>query len=109
MSNLKPLEAGVMFWAGDNPRQIVQGVKALGVQSGQLGIAGDYLLLGAAPLWREALEQEQFTLVTAFAAYTTAGLPAGGCTSGTGGGSGIGGIGGRGRRGLFGGGGGGGT
>jgi len=70
MSTLKPLEPGVMFWAAANPQQVIQGVKALGVRSGQLGVAGDYLLDGAAPLWKYACEAEEFTIVTVFGAYT---------------------------------------
>jgi sugar phosphate isomerase/epimerase len=70
MSALKPLEPGVMFWAAANPTEVIQGVKALGVRSGQLGVAGDYLLEGAAPLWKYACESEDFTLVTVFGAYT---------------------------------------
>ena len=70
MSTLKPLEPGVMFWAAANPTEVIRGVKALGVRSGQLGVGGDYLLDGAAPLWKYACESEDFTLVTVFGAYT---------------------------------------
>ncbi len=70
MSTLKPLEPGVMFWAAANPGEVIRGVKALGVRSGQLGVGGDYLLDGAAPLWKYACESEDFTIVTVFGAYT---------------------------------------
>lgn len=69
MSNLKPMEIGVMFWAGENPREIIQRVKALGVRCGQLGVTGEYPLAGAAEAWKAALAAEDFTLVTVFAAY----------------------------------------
>ena len=70
MSTLKALEPGVMFWAAANPTEVIRGVKALGVRSGQLGVGGDYLLDGAAPLWKYACESEDFTIVTVFGAYT---------------------------------------
>ena len=70
MSNLRALEPGVMFWAAANPTEVIRGVKALGVRSGQLGVAGDYLLDGAAPRWKYACESEDFTMVTVFGAYT---------------------------------------
>lgn len=69
MSKLKPLEVGAMFWAGPNAQSILQNLKALGMRSGQLGIGPDYLLAGAAPLWRHAIAAEDFTLVTVVAAY----------------------------------------
>ena len=70
MSTLKPLEPGVMFWAAPHPAEVIRGVKALGVRSGQLGVGGDYLLDGAAPLWQYACDAEDFTLVTVFCAYS---------------------------------------
>lgn len=69
MSQLKPLETGVMFWVGPNPVEIIRRVKSLGVRCGQLGVTGDYLLHGAAPLWKYALDAEDFSLVTVFGAY----------------------------------------
>jgi sugar phosphate isomerase/epimerase len=72
MSNqaLKPLEAGVMFWAGRPPLETVREQKALGVRCGQLGVPGHVPIdLAAAAQWRAALEAEQFTLLTVFAAY----------------------------------------
>lgn len=69
MPILKPLQVGAMFWAAPQPREIIRGLKSLGLSSGQLGIGPDYLLLGAGPLWKHVLEQEDFTLVTVFGAY----------------------------------------
>ncbi len=67
MQDLKPLEPGVMFWAG---RDSLAEMKSLGVRCGQLGIAGGTELDRAAAFdWREALGREDFTLVTVFAAY----------------------------------------
>lgn len=68
MQPLTPLEPGAMFWTD---RDHVAGIKALGVRCGQLGVDPS-LELGdtAAEDWRTALEQEQFTVVTVFAAYT---------------------------------------
>jgi len=69
MQALENLEIGVMFWAGGDPRETLRGVKEFGVRCGQLGIPGDMDLSGAAAAWKEALEEEQFTIVTVFAAY----------------------------------------
>jgi sugar phosphate isomerase/epimerase len=69
MPDLKPMEVGVMFWAGPDPVQTLREVKALGVRCGQMGIPGDMKLDGAAPAWKAALASEEFTLVTIFAAY----------------------------------------
>jgi len=69
MSNLNVLEVGAMFWAGADPRAILANLKSIGFRSGQLGIGPEYLLTGAAPLWKYALAVEEFTLVTVFAAY----------------------------------------
>ena len=67
MSSLNALEPGVMFWTG---RDHVAEVKQLGVRCGQLGIDPSFEFTDtAADDWRSALEQEQFTLVTVFAAY----------------------------------------
>src|SRR5574341_460333 len=60
----------LMFWAGPDPVATIRGVKALGVRCGQMGIPGDLKLEGAAPVWKAALEAEQFALVTVFAAFT---------------------------------------
>jgi sugar phosphate isomerase/epimerase len=64
------LKPGVMFWAAPNAREVIAGVKSLGVDCGQLGIGGDFVLEGVAGEWAEALRAESFTLQTVFAAYT---------------------------------------
>lgn len=69
MQNLKELEIGVMFWAGRDPRTTIQEVKSFGVRCGQLGIPGDMDLSRSAVAWREALQAEDFTIVTVFCAY----------------------------------------
>ena len=69
MRAVDDLGIGVMFWAGPNPRGIIQEVKSLGVRCGQMGIPGDYVLEGVADEWRQALEEEDFALATLFAAY----------------------------------------
>jgi len=64
------MEIGVMFWAGRDPVPTLREVKSLGVRCGQLGLPGQVSLdAAAAAAWRQALEAEQFTLVTVFAAY----------------------------------------
>lgn len=67
MPTLKPLEPGVMFWAGrDEPSAIA----ALGVRCGQLGFAGDAVLDRAqAGAWRASLDRHSLEIVTLFAAY----------------------------------------
>lgn len=65
---MKPLEIGVMFWAGRDPRETLAELKTLGFQSGQLGIPGD-LDLSCATAWRDALEVASFHIFTVFAAY----------------------------------------
>jgi sugar phosphate isomerase/epimerase len=70
MPALKELEVGVMFWAGRDPVETLREVKALGVRCGQLGVPGNVAIDDAsAAAWKSALEAEQFTLVTVFAAY----------------------------------------
>ncbi len=70
MPDLKPLEVGVMFWAGRDPLETVREQKSLGVSCGQLGVPGHVPMDGQAIAdWRNALESEYFTLVTCFAAY----------------------------------------
>jgi sugar phosphate isomerase/epimerase len=70
MPNLSELEVGAMFWATPDPVAAIREAKALGVRCGQLGIPGDLPLDGAAAAWKAALQAEDFTLVTAFCAYT---------------------------------------
>lgn len=70
MQALRDMEIGVMFWAGRDPVETLREVKSLGVRCGQLGVPGEVSLDQAArKAWKEALEAEQFTLVTIFAAY----------------------------------------
>ena len=69
MQNLRDLEIGVMFWAGRDPVETVRELKALGARCGQIGIAGDVPLQGAAAKWKAALAAENFPVVTAFCAY----------------------------------------
>jgi sugar phosphate isomerase/epimerase len=67
MSALRELEIGAMFWAG---RDTVPRIKSLGGRCGQLGIGGDVPMdRAAAESWKNTLEQEDFTVVTCFAAY----------------------------------------
>ncbi|MBM3810540.1 MAG: sugar phosphate isomerase/epimerase [Acidimicrobiia bacterium] len=59
-----------MFWAGRDPLDTVREQKSLGVRCGQLGVPGNVPMdLASAAQWRAALEAEQFTLLTVFAAY----------------------------------------
>lgn len=70
MPVLKNMEIGVMFWAGRDPLETIREVKSLGVRCGQLGVPGHVPMdLAAAAQWNQALDVEQFTLVTVFAAY----------------------------------------
>jgi sugar phosphate isomerase/epimerase len=70
MQGLKDLEIGVMFWGGRDPVETLRENKELGVRCGQIGISGE-IDIGAEKqaAWKSALEAEQFTLVTVFAAY----------------------------------------
>jgi sugar phosphate isomerase/epimerase len=70
MQALKDMEIGVMFWGGRDPVETLREVKALGARCGQIGIPGD-MDLGekSRAAWKSALESEQFTLVTVFAAF----------------------------------------
>jgi sugar phosphate isomerase/epimerase len=70
MQLLKDREIGVMFWAGRDPVETLRELKALGARCGQIGIAGDFPLAGAAAQWKAALQAEDFPVVTAFCAYT---------------------------------------
>ncbi|HET9320237.1 MAG TPA: sugar phosphate isomerase/epimerase [Bryobacteraceae bacterium] len=69
MQLLRDLEIGVMFWARRDPVETIRELKALGARCGQIGIAGDFPLAGAAAKWKAALEAENFPVVTAFCAY----------------------------------------
>jgi sugar phosphate isomerase/epimerase len=70
MQILKDMEIGVMFWGGKNPVETVAEQKSFGVRCGQIGIPGDMELKRAASGWKSALEAENFTLATVFAAYS---------------------------------------
>jgi L-ribulose-5-phosphate 3-epimerase len=59
-----------MFWAGRDPHETLRELKQMGVSAGQLGVAGDYNLKGAAAQWKRAIEDEAFIIKTVFAAYT---------------------------------------
>ncbi len=69
MQSLKRLETGVMFWAGRDPYETIRELKSLGVRGGQMGVPGDMPLEGEGAAWKKALGDENFTLVTVFAAY----------------------------------------
>jgi len=69
MQILKDMEIGVMFWGGKDAVETVREQKSFGVRCGQIGIPGDMQLMSAASGWKSALEAENFTLVTVFAAY----------------------------------------
>ncbi len=69
MQPLSDMEIGVMFWAGRDPYETVRELKSWGVRCGQMGIPGDMPLEGAAARWKQALADENFTVVTVFAAY----------------------------------------
>jgi sugar phosphate isomerase/epimerase len=62
------MEIGVMFWAG---RDNLDELRALGVQSGQLGVGGDVALTSAAAVeWREKIADAGFSIATVVCAYT---------------------------------------
>ncbi|WP_031499990.1 sugar phosphate isomerase/epimerase family protein [Bryobacter aggregatus] len=71
MSNLNPLETGVIFWASSAKPALeqIQKIKALGVRCAQMGVAGDFDPTGKAAEWKAACEAENFTLLTVTAAY----------------------------------------
>lgn len=67
MQALMENEVGAMFWSD---RDRLQEIKALGVRCGQLGIPGSADLgHHFVEDWKRALADEQFTIVTVFAAY----------------------------------------
>lgn len=66
---MQPLEIGTIFWAGGDPRETLRGLKALGINAGQLGLPGGYSLDGAADAWKNAISDEKFELVTVVCAY----------------------------------------
>jgi sugar phosphate isomerase/epimerase len=68
MQILKDMEIGVMFWGGGDPGSTVREQKAFGVKCGQMGVPGD-ADLGNAAEWKKAMDDENFAVVTLFAAY----------------------------------------
>ena len=70
MRGLEELEIGLMFWATEDARKTLEGVKKFGVQAGQLGFGGELPLDGAAERWAEALKAEDFTAITAVCSYS---------------------------------------
>ncbi len=77
MSNLEPLQVGVVFWTGGDlgfdgsPEQIVSSVASLGVTCGQLAVHGTADIGPAAQAaWKEALDKHGITVVTAFAGFS---------------------------------------
>ncbi len=68
MHEVDPLEPGVMFWA---ERDTLPEMLAMGVRCGQLGLPGGMEITSAAAAnWNAEVEQNDFRLVTVFAAYT---------------------------------------
>ncbi len=62
------MEIGVMFWDG---RDNLEELRALGVQSGQLGVGGASPLTSAAAVeWRERIGEARFSIATVVCAYT---------------------------------------
>jgi sugar phosphate isomerase/epimerase len=62
------MEIGVMFWAG---RDNLAELRALGVESGQLGVGGDFPLSSASAVeWREKIGEAKFSIATVVCAYT---------------------------------------
>ncbi len=67
---IQPLQVGVMFWGGGEPRRTLRNIKSFGVTCGQIGLPGDMELSAAkADAWKAALAEEKFTLVTVFTSY----------------------------------------
>jgi sugar phosphate isomerase/epimerase len=61
------MELGVMFWGG---RDNLEEIRALGVQSGQLGVGGDMPLSSSVAVeWREKLGAASFSIATVVCAY----------------------------------------
>jgi L-ribulose-5-phosphate 3-epimerase len=70
MQILRDLEIGLMFWASGEPSEILRQVKTYGIRCGQLGVPGLLDLDSATTdAWKRALADEEFLLVTVFAAY----------------------------------------
>lgn len=70
MPQLKHMEVGLMFWGEKNPAFTIRQVRALGLACGHLGFAG-HVRLGpeVASQWKAALDENQFTVTTIWAAF----------------------------------------
>jgi len=68
-NHMNQLTPGVMFWAGKDAAATLAELTALGFHHGQLGIPGDLPLPGAAPIWKQAAADANFTIHTVFTAY----------------------------------------
>lgn len=69
MPSLNPMEVGLMFWGEKQPERTLAQIKSLGMRCGHLGFAGHVSLGNAVPLWKQALESQQFVVSTVFAAF----------------------------------------
>jgi sugar phosphate isomerase/epimerase len=70
MHALRALEVGLFFWAEPDPAGTLRKVKETGVRIGQLGVDGSVSLTPeTTALWKAALTQADFQLVTVFAAF----------------------------------------
>jgi len=70
MPDLKPLEVGAMFWPWFEPGRTLAELKKIGVSCGQLGLAGNHdMSAEAVQQWKRAMADEDFNVVTVFAAY----------------------------------------
>jgi sugar phosphate isomerase/epimerase len=65
---LNELETAVVFWAGDDPDEMLASLTRLGIHCGQIGLRGD-LDLSCAPEWKRALQAANFTATAVCAAY----------------------------------------
>ncbi|HWQ56958.1 MAG TPA: sugar phosphate isomerase/epimerase family protein [Bryobacteraceae bacterium] len=64
------MEVGLVFWGEKNPAFTIRQVKALGLACGHLGFAGHVRLgSGIAQQWKEALDENHFTVTTIWAAH----------------------------------------
>jgi L-ribulose-5-phosphate 3-epimerase len=69
MQNLNDNEIGVLFWATEEPAEMLQTAAGFGVRCGQLGLRGD-LDLSIAPAWKQSLADADFSITGVSAAYT---------------------------------------
>jgi sugar phosphate isomerase/epimerase len=63
------LEVGLMFWGEKNPQKTIGAVKAIGMNCGHLGFAGQVALDGIARDWRAAAEEQNFAITSIWAAF----------------------------------------